>query len=220
MNGMRSTGDMNTAMGNCLISVALVYGMMSQLGISTEDYEILDNGDDCVIIVREQFTDRVIPEIPLFFGRAGFVMKVERPVSVIEEIEFCQTHPVFDGCNWRMVRNIPQSLSKDAFSLKPIDHPGVYPRYMKAFADCGLALTNGLPVCQSYYLAYDRAAGDVKPLTDPIFESGMWRMAKGLDVKVTPVSDLARLSFFKAFGYTSCQQRAIERYYDSVDIHW
>lgn len=88
---------MNTAMGNCLISCALMFGMMSHLKIPSRDYELINNGDDCCIITRPQHQQVVINSIPGYFAKAGFKMKVESPVASIEQIEFCQTHPVFDG---------------------------------------------------------------------------------------------------------------------------
>jgi hypothetical protein len=215
--GGRCSGDMNTALGNCAIMCAGVYSMLTS--VPKTNWQLINNGDDCVIFVTRNYLQIVIDSIVPFFSALGIEMKVEAPVYDFERVEFCQTHPIWDGNMWRMVRNINTSLSKDACIIKDISNASVYPRYLKSLSDCGLSLTYGMPILQSYYSAMARASsGD--PLTDPSMESGMMQLAHGLKPKCAPITDQARISFDIAFGIPPNYQLDLERYYDTVDLTW
>lgn len=217
VDGNRSSGDMNTALGNCLIMCAAVYSLMKSLHIPHRDFALINDGDDCVLIVNQSLAKLVCEAIPKWFHALGFVMKVETPVFAFEDIGFCQTHPVFDGKCWRLVRNFPESLSKDAIVLTDITSPGVYPRYFRSIGDCGLALTYGMPVLQEYYECFRRAASDL-PLEHPVFETGMFRLAHGLSPNYEEVSENSRFSFWRAFGLLPDAQIELENYYKKLDL--
>jgi hypothetical protein len=215
--GGRCSGDMNTALGNCLIMCATVYSYMQFLGIGHCDYALINDGDDCVLIVHSDDAPRVIEGIPNFFNQVGLLMKVEKPVFVFEDISFCQTHPVWDGREWRLVRSYPESISKDATVLRDVTHPRVFPRYLRALGDCGIALTAGIPIFQEFYECMRRSASGT-PLVDPMLETGMARLAYGLSPRYEAVSDDARVSFWKAFGVLPEVQIEFEAYYKQLTL--
>lgn len=84
------SGDMNTALGNCLLMCCLIMCYMDAKSIT---YEYINNGDDAVIIV-EDIHLHLLADLPNWFSEMGFDMVVEPPVYSLEEIEFCQMHPV------------------------------------------------------------------------------------------------------------------------------
>jgi len=217
VEGGRCSGDMNTSLGNCLIMCAAVYAYMHSLKIAPRDFALINDGDDCVLIVHDTDADRVASSLAEWFKKIGFLIKVGAPVAEFEDIGFCQTHPVFDGHIWRLVRNFPESLSKDATVLIDITNPAVYPRYFRSIGDCGAALTFGMPVLQEYYECFRRAASGL-PLDHPVFETGMYRLAAGLSPRYEPVTDEARVSFAKAFGLLPDAQLEIEQYYRTLDL--
>jgi hypothetical protein len=217
VEGGRCSGDMNTSLGNCLIMCAGVYSFMTSLNIAPRDYALINDGDDCVLITHDVDAERVVAALPGWFGKIGFIMKVEPPVSVFEDVGFCQTHPVFDGQQWRLVRNFPESLTKDSVVLMDITNPAVYPRYFRSIGDCGLALTYGMPVLQEYYECFRRAASGL-PLEHPVFGQGMARLAAGLHPHYEPVSVEARVSFAAAYGILPDAQIEFEEYYRSLDL--
>jgi hypothetical protein len=91
MPGTRSSGDLNTSLGNCIIMCSLIWAMCKQLDIVSE---LANNGDDCVLMLEQEDLERVLKYVPEYFERVGFRMTVEAPVWTFEEIEFCQSHPV------------------------------------------------------------------------------------------------------------------------------
>jgi hypothetical protein len=78
-------------------------------------------------------------------------MKIESPVSVLENVEFCQAHPVRLERGVVMQRSISSTLSKDLMILHPNITPINARAYWGAIGPCGLALSSGVPVYQSFY---------------------------------------------------------------------
>lgn len=212
VDGCRMSGDMNTALGNCIIMCALVHAFCSD---RLPKFSLANNGDDCVLIFESCYLDR-INDLGKWFLEMGFTMKVEAPVYEFEQIEFCQTHPVYDGSDYIMVRNFPASLSKDAISIKPLSSKSYYYGWMKAVGDSGVSLTGGMPVLQSYYRSFQRAGALGKEIgLDSVHETGLRVFAHGMRRTVTTVSPEARHSFYLAFGCTPEEQMCLEAYYDS-----
>jgi len=205
--GTRASGDMNTALGNCLIMCAMVHAFMATGHVSK--WRLINNGDDCVVIVEEEDLP-AFEHLDRFFNVLGFIMTVEEPVRVLEQVEFCQTHPVYDGCKWRMVRNVRTAVSKDSTMLSGFKSDKEWAAYRYVVAQGGLALCSGMPMMQQYYLTLGRGSSAGKIQDHRILESGFMQMAKGLESKVAPITDEARVSFWRAFGITPSEQCAWE----------
>lgn len=207
-HGTRCSGDMNTALGNVLVMCGAVYGLLKPLGLLGK-VRVLDNGDDCCLIGESDDIRSVEGRIPSYFGEIGLVMKVEPVVDVLEKISFCQTQPVYDGCTYRMVRFPQTSLTKDAISMES-RHWSHLEELFASIGECGLALTFGLPVLQAYYTALGGKVGKTRSLDPTLTETGFFRMAERLEAKHQPVTDAARISFYRAFGIVPDLQVALE----------
>lgn len=110
------SGDMNTALGNCMLMCCLVMAYMDAKCIP---YDFINNGDD-VVLFCERKHQHLLEDIPTWFDRMGFEMVVEAPVYELEQIEFCQMHPIQLGYDdYTMVRNYPSSIAKDLTCLDP-----------------------------------------------------------------------------------------------------
>lgn len=212
-NGNRMSGDMNTALGNVLIMCAMVYRYLELVEI---DSAFIDDGDDCVVIFEREFLDRFMSRMAWFRGM-GFTMKIEGVYDELEKIVFCQSQPVFDGEEWVMVRQPRAALSKDLISTKNCSTEGAWNFTRGAISACGLALTDGIPLMPSFYRMLSRGA--VLKRSDEL-ETGMDYLARGMEFEGKPVSDLARFSFYKAFGITPDEQIALEKRYDGITPTW
>jgi len=207
LDGGRMSGDMNTALGNCLLMSCMVYSYLSS---RIDKFRLANDGDDCVVIIEKRNLFKMT-ELPGFFADLGFTMKVENPVYVFEEIEFCQSQPIWTPEGWIMVRKVPDSIAKDSISVKPLDNPKVFRRWMKAVGLGGLSLTGGVPIVQELYKKYSDIGGDVKPLEgDPTMETGMLMLGKGMKREYCSIHPLTRVSFWRAFGIPISKQLAIE----------
>lgn len=217
VDGKRMSGDYNTSMGNILLMCSMMFQYMKEMMI--EKYELANEGDDSVIIIEQADLARFLSNITEYFLRLGFTMNVEKPVYRLEHIDFCQSHPVFDGEQYILVRNPWTALPKDTVAKKPLDNPKVYKSWCASVGQSGISLTGGIPVWQEFYQLMDRTSEGAKPIkNDPSMSGGLfwkaWRMGR---VYSTPAPE-ARLSFWHAFGIPPDQQVAIEDHYRNMDI--
>lgn len=215
VHGSRMSGDMNTALGNCLIMCALLWRLRTELGFHIE---FVNNGDDCVAIMEEGHTSAFRKRVSAFFLDYGFTMKVEEPAFQFEQIEFCQAHPVFCDGTWLMVRNVHTILSKDGVCVVKDYATGAMARaWLGAVGECGLAMYGGVPVLQEFYLAFQRH-GTVDREVAVVAETGMAHLARGMHREVAVVGDEARVSFWRAFDVSPTQQRELEEHLCGVSV--
>lgn len=216
MPGTRSSGDLNTSLGNCIIMCALIWGLCRELGI---DAELANNGDDCVLIFEREHLDAVLAAVPGYFQNLGFRMTVEEPVDTLEEVEFCQSHPVKLAGGWCMVRNVRTCLQKDPMCLMPIPNEKAIRKWFWAVGMCGQSAVPGCPVLQEFYGAFKRSGCETsKRHVAHIFRNtGVIERMTGVDAPVQ-ITNEARMSFFRAFGITPDYQIALEDYYSKFTI--
>lgn len=224
-DGCRMSGDMNTALGNCLIMCALVHCYLQTRGIRGS---LANNGDDCTVIIERKDLVKFQQGLDEWFLEMGFSMKVEKPVYDIEGIEFCQTHPVFVAGSYIMVRNFPKSISKDCLSLKELNSAKVCRDWLDAVGQGGLSLTGGIPVYQDFYSSYIRiASGITVPKTrqsskrrhrapDVELTGGLAWLSKNMNRHYQQISPETRHSFYLAFGVTPDEQLNLESFYRGV----
>jgi len=205
--GRRMSGDMNTGMGNCLLMSAMFYAYRQHCRVH---FRLANNGDDCVAIMERRDFVRFSRGLTQYFRDFGFVLEVEEKVDVFEAISFCQTNPVWDGSKYVMVRDPRVCMAKDAFSTLGLDSPKSFKKWMHAIGTCGISLSGGMPILQEYYQLYLRHGMVGKVDQHPVMDTGFARLARGMDRKYVPVSDEARVSFWRAFGILPDAQTAVE----------
>lgn len=214
VEGCRMSGDMDTALGNCLLMVAMTYSLCKSLGIK---HEVMDNGDDITVFMDQSDSEKFIAAVPDWFRALGFNMKIEPKVDVLEHVEFCQMHPVFDGKEWRMVRNVA-ALAKD---LVCTTNQQQVDKWLQAIGEGGLSLTAGLPVYQEFYQFLAKFGGKGKNNTAKwkLFQSsGFFRLSGLVKRNACAVSSEARESFNRAFKMDFSQQMALEWMYGQLSL--
>lgn len=218
--GGRCSGDINTALGNVTIMCSLFFDYLESLGI---DYEFVDDGDDSVLVVEMEDVQCIIDTYEAWFLHAGFRMKLGRIAVCLEEVEFCQTHPVYDGAQWTMIRDPHTAMAKDSVCLLPLHIGGetFARRWLAAVSECGEAVAGAIPVWDAFYRCLRRASKGAKPLDPesvPGLESGMFIQAKGMRRRFGPVSEDARYHFWVAYGLAPTEQISIEEFFDSYEM--
>lgn len=203
VEGCRMSGDINTGMGNCLIMSSIVLGYFEEFGI---DARLSNNGDDCVVFMERKHLP-LLDGIEDWFTDFGFKLKREPVVDVFERVEFCQAQPVLVGASYRMVRNPWTAMSKDCVSLLSWETLEEFNTWRDAIGGCGLELTRGVPVWESFYRAIQHT-GVRTGGKDQVYDSGLGYMARG--VRRAVVTDKGRASFWRAFGITPDLQVAME----------
>jgi len=218
VRGRRASGDMNTALGNCLIMCALVHAYAEYKSISVK---LCNNGDDCVVLMEREHTHNFMEGLDKWFLEMGFRMVAEEPVYELAKIEFCQMHPIeFDDGTCRMIRNIPVAMRKDTLCTISIANQKALKGWFTAVGKGGLALTGGIPIMQNLYRKFVQLGGDVntKVADDLARNSGMHLMSKGMEAHFVEPSDKVRAQVFAVWDITPAEQLEIERYVDSYEM--
>lgn len=218
LQAMRMSGDMNTALGNCVISSALLWQWLKKCNVRA--YAIVD-GDDAGCIMERKDFQRYMEGAREYFLSFGYNMVIEDPVDVFERIQFCQTQPVWVGDGWRMVRNPKRALNNDYSGYQQMKDPRYVSGLLYAIGSAGLSLASGVPVLQEFYKMGMRL-GKHAPRSSKMIElqlSGLQYAAnKEGKRKEAPVTDDTRASFALAFGIPPHVQVALEQHLASVQV--
>lgn len=234
--GKRMSGDMNTALGNCLLMVLMVSTFMQG-----QKYDVLDDGDDCLLIVEEAMQQWVEENIREAFLSYGMQLKVESVAQIIEEVDWCQSKPVLTKSGYKFVRNPAKVLSQALTAQKYVagaTDQGSRAKFVNTIGTAELVLNLGVPVLQEFALALMRNAGTNKLIelqdTDPVYYR-IRRELHALNMKTLSrrepedISAETRSSFQRAFGIDVSEQIEIENFLrswkfelqgDVADVDW
>lgn len=210
--GGRMSGDMNTSLGNCILMCSMVHAYARHARVKIQ---LANNGDDCVVFMGRSSLARFMAGLDDWFTRMGFKMAVEPPCHTFEEIEFCQTHPVWVGpgaSDYVMVRHPKWAIAKDTVCARGFTEPHLLSGWINAVGTGGLAMTGGIPVFQDFYRFFVENSKAHKSVTDGQ-SWGVRMLRKGMERYYMPVSDRTRASFYWAFGVTPDEQLVLEDFY-------
>lgn len=215
MQGTRSSGDINTSLGNVIIVCSILYAYTQGTGVCVE---LLNNGDDfCFILERKDYHQ--LDGLPEFFEECGMPLKMEPPVDEFERIVFCQTQPVYDGRRWRMVREIRTCLRKDTICTVDVHTRESLRQWLHAVGSGNGVITTGIPMLQSFYAMFRRLGlpAGASMYQRAFKNTSMWERTHGVgDAIYTEVTQDARYSFYVATGIVSDVQISFEHIFDSV----
>jgi len=238
--GKRMSGDMNTALGNCIIMICMVIAMMTDLpGVK---WDILDDGDDCLLIVEMEDEERVRAACLPAFLEFGHECKIEHVAYSLPEVSWCQSSPIeYATGKWKFVRDPFKTMSCDLVGSKWKCDLESRKRLLASLGLCELILNLGVPILQSYALAIMRSSCGAKPYsTGDFFSSSLairaMRELKTIDPKginkelhtfnmkhlnrlgPQAIATEARVSFAAAFGVTIDEQIEMEKCLDKWTI--
>lgn len=217
VEGCRMSGDMNTSSGNCYIMCATVHNWCTRRGIS--HFRLANNGDDCMVVIERKEENKFRKGLVDYYTSLGFTMKVEATVDVLERLEFCQTRPVCINGQYRMIRNLHQSMSKDLHSLNDLRSDVAKHQWLDAVGKGGRVLNDGVPVLKEFFKQFPQGVearhnSDLSVQLKEAFLYKFNREAKFTDATCSPET---RYSFWLAFGLTPDEQIALERGFHPID---
>lgn len=204
VQGRRMSGDIDTALGNCLLMTSMTWQYCYTKGIK---HQVMNNGDDIIVIMDQGDLASFQSGVIQFFQKLGFLMEVEAPVHVFEQIEFCQTYPVWNGEGYVMMRKL-EAMAKDQVCIIGVHDIRLW---FAAVGECGLSITKGLPIYQEFYKWMIRHGKESGIKKHAAYQSGMAFMARGLTAEERDVTDASRVSFYCATGISPDAQIAAEK---------
>lgn len=216
VTGCRMSGDMITSVGNVVDMCSDMFAYIEARGLSGK-VSLLNDGDDCVIIMSRKHLKQFMGNLKDWFLEMGITMEYDGIYRSLEEIEFCQSRPVWsDEHGYRMMPRPSKRLYSDLVSTKDLSVKKVYEAQVGAIAGCGLAGTGGSPIYQSFYKWLGRGATPWIPEQGSCYYKFRQELVDNLTSKTREPSDKERTSFFLAFDISPVEQRLLEEYYDAL----
>lgn len=204
VEGGRMSGDMNTAMGNCIISAGLIYAYAMECGV---EVRAMVDGDDAVIFMRREDADTFRAGVESWMRARGFHLTIEAPAYELHQIEFCQCRYVaLDPPT--MVRNPYKALTQDHTWVE--DRSITWKEVLAATGLGGLALYGNVPVLGAYYDMLARTTAPSKKTLARLDFRSSWLRDATFDGQYAQPSERARYEFWRTWGMSPGEQRAIE----------
>lgn len=215
--GRRMSGDMNTAVGNCIIMLIMLISLCRYVA-SLSKWDCLDDGDDSVLIIERADLEKLLSVIVPTFLSFGMTIKLGAQSSDLRKVEFCQSRIIeYQPSRFKFVRDYKAVMSKALCGIRHWEDITYRCRVLAAIGSCELVLGLGVPILQEFAVAILRNVGagtDLKYAPDGLRLRTLRDMKMlGLsDLNVVPqeISECARESFAVSFGVPPAEQIAIE----------
>lgn len=211
--GKRMSGDMNTALGNCVLMLSMLLGAMEERGCP---YDLLDDGDDCLLILGSRDNTPAFQEyLVKCFHEYGHSLKIESVCKEYHSVSWCQSNVVSNG-HWNKFVRDPRKVMAHGLASPKWKYMNLRQRgeYLQGLASCEAILNRGVPVLQAYAAALKRNAGQARAVYD---QGGgeylrMLRELRSGDGDYEIVTDEARESFATAFSMPVAEQLRVEEW--------
>lgn len=201
--GRRCSGEMDTALGNCLLMASWV-----SVGAGNIHHSIFLDGDDALVFCNQQDADHLRTSLLSTFEGEGIPLKLEAHTQ-FGKIEFCQAKPVLLQSGWVMCPNPAKVLSTQFCSHKHYGQRN--PAVMHSIAVAGLILYRGLPVLHSFFESVLRKLESHRLRTGVEVDLLARARREGVSLREarnTPIS--GRLSFEESWGVSPVEQLLME----------
>lgn len=169
---------------------------------------VIERGDE------NKFREGLVP----YYTSLGFTMKVEPTVDVLERLEFCQTRPVNVNGQYRMIRNLHQSMAKDLHSLQDLQSDMAASQWLDAVGKGGRVMNDGVPVLKAFFKQFPvgKTASTNSDLSVHLQDAFAYKFNREAKFMDAPCSPETRYSFWLAFGLTPDEQVALERGFEPI----
>jgi hypothetical protein len=211
VKGNRMSGDMNTALGNCVIMLLMILTIARKLGIKVK---VLDDGDDIVVMIDAKDLDLFMANVGPMFTSFGQEVKVEATAHRMEDIDFCQSRPVRTNTGgYTMLPNWRKIISQSTAGVRYWAEPKTRIDMAYSVGQCLLALYPGMPIVQTYASKLCSMGKFNRSIMDTDW---MWKVlptgkARGLGtLGPEPITMDTRDSFASAYKVDPIDQVAIE----------
>lgn len=210
--GGRMSGDMNTALGNCLVTAALIWAYCWELGISVR---AMIDGDDSVVFLEKRDLARYRNGVAAWMLAKGFILVSEEPVYELDHVEFCQARYT-DLRPPTMVRTPLKAITQDhTWIVKPDQ---LQADVLAATGLGGLSLYGNCPVLGAYYHCLSRASTQGAATLAKLIDESSWLRATTSEGVYSEPDEDARYAFWKTWGMEPGEQRALEQFFKSCDL--
>lgn len=147
VEGARMSGDMNTALGNCVLAASLAFYALECIfphAITADLASVVCDGDDTLVFAPLDWSERLQEALPRVYANFGHALRIDGYATELENIEFCQHKPLLlSNGSWVMVPN-PRKVLQTAFMATGAN--AFCSAYYGTLWDCRARIHDGVPV--------------------------------------------------------------------------
>jgi hypothetical protein len=186
--------------------------------VNINKFDVLDDGDDCLLIVEHENFEHVQQTVFDQFLQFGMEMRVDGVARQVNEVVFCRSKPVeISPGRWTFVRDFRDVVSKSLTGIRHWGDPKYRLRVIKAIGMCELSLNYSVPVLQAFAVCLLQNTQDVsfdeKYLSDGL--RARWRRETQRS-SPGPITRECREQFAVAFDCSYPRQLQLEEFF----LHW
>jgi hypothetical protein len=224
----RMSGDFNTALGNVILMSAYSSSILEELGVPRKHYSIFDDGDDVLLILEQEYVDRVLEGLPQLFLDLGQEIKIESvtPASDVENIKFCSHRLLKIDGSLLFVRNPIKVIAGYFLDGKWFNNREDALKFWNTVGYADALMYRNVPILSVLFSKFRGNFDMAHPvLKSYLLDIGKWRHLDvgisdvGLDGTETKISDSSRASMWKAYGISPTEQYVIEEQLNRLDLH-
>lgn len=206
-SGRRMSGDINTALGNCVLMVLMVTCALRGL-----DIDLLDDGDDCLVFCEKRDLEEVRARLAENFREFGYKLTgLDNVATTIAEIEWCQSRIVFTQTGPKFVRDPTKVVNAGLSNSKFGHEPKFAANLLYTIGEAEMSLNAGVPILHEFSKMLFRSGKAPKKPMRLVTGSQHLLKYQREEKLATAITDEARVSFSAAFGISIAQQLSFER---------
>jgi len=214
--GRRMSGDMNTAIGNCVLMITMMCHAMKHLRIPRKAWRMADDGDDCCIMVEEEYVALLTEQLPRLFEEYGHKLKIENIARSFSQVTLCSGQPIRVGGRRVMILNPRRAIGKSRVLATRMRGDDLL-SFIHSNGICQQQLYSGVPVLQAHAQAYIRCArARLKYMPGNFVDRLRSKDWDTLDYTPTEITLEARLDFAESFGIDIDTQQVAECWFDAL----
>lgn len=206
--GGRMSGDMNTALGNCLLMLIMSVTAAMESGLGPHEYDLFIDGDDTLLFT----SSNAVEAWPDLFRRMGQELKLENSSAYIHTVEHCRCRPIQTADGLRMVPNPYKVIKRTTAGVRHWPDRKFWPKMFTLLGTCELAMSAGVPILQEYALALLRWGRGQLPRRWIYLErwAKVNRELRERNPEPLQITTEARISMWEAWDICPAQQAALE----------
>jgi len=222
--GGRLSGVPNTGLGNVVIMCTLLRAYCDRF--PSRRFKLLDNGDDCNVILDRQFLPEFRAGLVDWFRDRGFTLKIENVAYDIYDIEHCQASPAFVLGRMTMIKKVRRTVTREGNTVRSVRTEEDWNYYRSAISCGGVHDFQGVPIIQDWYWKMGEGTSRTYDMESPLgrhlnrFE---WRYLKGMmpGVATYRSPDHSSRSWF-AYKYKvlCAEQLDVEEKIKNLTVKW
>lgn len=209
--GRRMSGDMNTAVGNCLLMFAMCCSAMETSGITK--YELLVDGDDTLCIV-EQKDEHRFAQFLEDFKEFGHEIKMEGRSTTLEGLKWCQSRFMYINGVPNFVRPWDKVISTLTCGVRHWADPSIQKNIMFTVGQALMIDNVGVPILGKFGKCLCRYSNqriaDWTTLDEGFLYDVKQRHGLNFVAEYQEPTTESRLSFERAYGLSIDEQLDIE----------